>query len=113
MYYTSGETIFGDFRNSLRAYEPVTGRLAWSHDYLEPYGINARYPGVLVTSGGLVFTGDVSGNLVAFDAKSGAILWHDELPETVVTNAPISYVLDGKQYVVVGTGDRLVAYTLK
>jgi alcohol dehydrogenase (cytochrome c) len=113
MFYTSGETIFGDFRNSLRAYHPVTGKTIWSHDYPEPYGVNARYPGVLATGGGLVFSGDVSGNVVAFDARNGEILWHDELPETLVMNAPMSYLLDGAQYVVVGSGDRLVAYTLQ
>jgi alcohol dehydrogenase (cytochrome c) len=113
MAYTSGETFFGDFRNSLRAYEAATGKLVWSHDYLEPYGVNARYPGVLATAGGIVFTGDVSGNVVGFDARTGAIVWHDELPQTLVTNAPISYRLDGRQYLVVGTGDRLVAYTLQ
>jgi PQQ-dependent dehydrogenase (methanol/ethanol family) len=112
MFYTSGETVLGDFRNSLRAFEPISGRVVWSHDYLEPYGENARYPGVLATAGGLIFTGDVSGNVVAFNARTGAIVWHDELPRTLVTNAPISFMLDGKQYVVVGTGDRLIAYAL-
>jgi alcohol dehydrogenase (cytochrome c) len=112
LFYISGETFMGDFRNSLRAFDPATGKAVWSHDYLEPYGVNARYPGVLATAGGLIFTGDVSGNVVAFNAKSGAIVWHDELPKTLVTNAPMSYVLGGKQYVVVGTGGGLVAYTL-
>ena len=60
----------------------------------------------------MIFTGDVSGNFVAFDAMSGEILWHDELPSYSVSNAPISYVLDGKQHIVVGSGDQLFAYTL-
>lgn len=113
LFYPDGDEYFiGSFRNSLRAVDPVTGKLAWSHEYHEPYGIHARYPGVLTTAGGLVFTGDVSGNAVAFDARTGEILWHDELPRFAVTNAPISYVLDGRQYVAVGSGDQIVAYAL-
>jgi len=112
MFYTSGESTLGTLKVSMRAYDPLTGKLAWSHDYPDLYGEVARYPGVLTTGGDLVFTGDVSGNVVAYNARTGAIVWHDELPQTLVTNAPISYVLDGKQYVVVGTGDRLAAYTL-
>lgn len=113
IFYPDGDEYFiGSFKNSLRAIDPVTGKLAWTHEYQEPYGIHARYPGVLSTAGGLIFTGDVSGNAVAFDARTGKILWHDELPLTAVSNAPISYVLDGKQYVAVGTGDQIVAYAL-
>ena len=113
VFYPKGrEYIIGSFRNSLRALDPLTGKVAWVHEYLEPYGINARYPGVLSTAGGVIFTGDVSGNFVAFDAMSGEILWHDELPSYSVSNAPISYVLDGKQHIVVGSGDQLFAYTL-
>lgn len=114
IFYLDGEEYFiGDFRNSLNAVDPITGEVVWRHEYQEPYGIHARYPGVLTTAGGLVFTGDVSGNIVAFDASDGEILWHDELPLFAVSNAPVSYSLDGKQYVVVGTGDSIVAYTLQ
>lgn len=113
MFYPDGDEYFiGSYRNSLRALDPVSGDTVWSHDYPEPYGIHARYPGVLTTAGGLLFTGDMSGNVVAFDAASGAILWHDELPLNAVSNAPITFELDGRQYVVVGSGQQLVAYAL-
>jgi alcohol dehydrogenase (cytochrome c) len=112
LFYTAGESFFGDFRTSLRAFDPDTGKTVWAHDYIEPYGIHARYPGVLSTAGGLLFTGDVSGNFVAFDAKTGKIVWHDELIDASVSNAPMSFVLDDKQYVVVASGENLFAYTL-
>lgn len=113
LFYDKGNEYFlGSFRNSLRALDPATGKTVWTHEYQEPYGINARYPGVMSTAGGLIFTGDVSGNVVAFDDRTGEILWHDELPRFTVTNGPISFVLDGKQFIVVGSGDQLVAYTL-
>jgi alcohol dehydrogenase (cytochrome c) len=112
VFYWSGESFLGTFRNALRATDPATGKVAWQHDYLEPYGIHARYPSVLSTAGGLLFTGDISGNFVAFDATTGKILWHDELPEASVTGVPVSYLIDGGQYVAVPTGTKIVAYRL-
>jgi PQQ-dependent dehydrogenase (methanol/ethanol family) len=112
LFYTSGEYFLGDFRNSLRAFDAESGRTVWAHEYPEPYGIHARYPGVLSTAGELIFTGDVSGNVVAFDARDGKILWHDELPSAPVGNAPMSFVLDGRQHVVIASGEQLFAYAL-
>jgi alcohol dehydrogenase (cytochrome c) len=86
-----GETFLGTFKNSLRATAPATGKVMWQHEYLEPHGINARYASVVTTAGGLLFTGDISGNLVAFDVRTGKILWHDELPEASLTGVPVSY----------------------
>jgi alcohol dehydrogenase (cytochrome c) len=111
-YTTGGEYFLGDFRNSLRAFDPTTGKTVWAHEYLEPYGLHARYPGVLSTAGGLIFTGDVSGNVVAFNARTGKIVWHDELLSASVGNAPMTYMLDGKQYIVVASGENLFAYSL-
>ena len=112
MFYWSGESFLGTFKNSLRATDPATGKVVWQHDYIEPYGIHSRYPSVLTTAGGLLFTGDISGNFIAFDARTGKILWHDELPDSAVTGVPVSYELSGKQYLAVPTGNRIVAYTL-
>jgi alcohol dehydrogenase (cytochrome c) len=57
-----------------------------------------------------VFTGDGSGNLVAFDATNGNPLWHTRIGSP--TNGPQTYALDGKQYVLVAVGDTLYAFTL-
>jgi alcohol dehydrogenase (cytochrome c) len=65
---------------------------------------------MLATAGRLVFAGDGAGNLVAFDAAKGAPLWHARLGN--VTNAPQTYMLDGKQYVLASAGDALVAFVL-
>ncbi len=111
-FYWSGETFLGTFKNSLRATDPATGKVAWQHDYLEPYGIHARYPSVLTTAGGLLFTGDISGNFVAFDARTGEILWHDELPEASVTGVPVTFTIGDTQYLAVPTGTKIVAYSL-
>ena len=64
------------------------------------------------TAGNLVFTGDNSSNLVALNAATGDPLWHEKLTAPV-SNGPISYELDGQQYVVVGAGDTLFAFAMK
>ncbi|MDQ1468899.1 MAG: hypothetical protein QOJ99_379, partial [Bryobacterales bacterium] len=55
--------------------------------------------------------GDTSNNFVALDAKNGTPLWHANLGASV-SNAPISYELDGKQLVIIGAGDSLFAFTV-
>ena len=66
--------------------------------------------GILTTAGRLLFTGD-SGNLVAFDPQTGRILWHQQMVNAV-SNGPSTWMLDGKQYIIVGAGDSLYAFTL-
>jgi quinoprotein glucose dehydrogenase len=59
--------------------------------------------GVLITAGGLVFTGALDAYLRAFDAKSGAELWQGRLPVPGVAN-PMTYAWNGEQYVVIAAG---------
>ena len=65
---------------------------------------------MLTTAGGVVFTGDGSGNFVAFDAADGRLVWHTRIGD--ISNAPETYRLDGRQYVLVAVGDRLFAFVL-
>ncbi len=95
-------------RNMLQAVDVKTGKIAWSHVYPGSGGSRA---GMLSTAGKLLFTGDPSGNFIAFDPANGKILWHVPL-SAPVGNAPITYELDGKQYVVTGAGDMLYAFAL-
>ncbi len=67
-------------------------------------------PGLLTTAGKVLFTGDGSGNFVAFDARTGKPLWHTRIGD--ITNAPQTYMLDGKQHVLVAVNDTLYAFTL-
>jgi quinoprotein glucose dehydrogenase len=59
--------------------------------------------GVLVTAGGVIFTGAQDAYLRAFDAKSGAELWQGRLAVPGVAN-PMTYVWNGEQYVVISAG---------
>jgi alcohol dehydrogenase (cytochrome c) len=90
----------------LQAIDYQTGKVRWSHKW----GGNIR-SGVLSTAGDLVFTGGSSNDLVALDARSGEALWQARL-NAPVTNAPITYEMDGLQYLVVGAGDTLWTFVL-
>ena len=68
-------------------------------------------PGLLSTAGNLVFTGDDQGNMLAFSADQGRILWHFRA-SAAQSNGPISYIQDGRQWVVLAAGDTLYAYAL-
>jgi PQQ-dependent dehydrogenase (methanol/ethanol family) len=74
------------------------GRIAWQAKTQQPL-----VGGVLATAGGLVFTGEGGGDFSAFDAATGTKLWHFNCGAGV--NAPpISYELDGQQYITVAAG---------
>ena len=85
----------------LTAVSASTGQLLWTYDQRAAIG------SVLTTGGGLVFAGDFYRHFRAFDAQTGEVLW--ELPLSgSVTGYPISYAVDGKQYVAVGAGEGTV-----
>jgi outer membrane protein assembly factor BamB len=58
----------------------------------------------VTTGGGLVFGGDVSGRFRAFDQETGQVLWEINLGSPI-TGFPISFAVDGRQYVAVSTGN--------
>ena len=82
---------------AIRALDPKTGEKKWEYRM-----VNFTESGVLSTAGDLVFGGGMEGNFVALDAKTGERLWYVNLGGTNAAG-PMSYAVDGKQYVV-GTG---------
>ncbi len=96
-------------RASLRAIDPTTGDVEWSHNYHEGFGM--WMPGILTTAGKLLFTGDPATNLIAFDPATGKLLWHYRM-DSGLSNGPETFLLNGKQYLVVGGGEFLYAFTL-
>jgi alcohol dehydrogenase (cytochrome c) len=87
-----------------------TGNIAWKHVYPSG-GFGNAFPGILTTAGKLLFTGDPSGNFIAYDPAAGKPLWHLRL-NSMVSNGPSTFLLDGKQYLIVGSGDTLWAFKL-
>jgi alcohol dehydrogenase (cytochrome c) len=96
--------VFG--KSVLRAIDYQTGKIRWSHEL----GEGASAAGVLTTDSGLTFTGDTAGNVLALRTSDGATLWHSGIGR--VGNSPITYELDGRQYIVVGGGASLYAFAL-
>jgi alcohol dehydrogenase (cytochrome c) len=96
--------VFG--RGALRAIDYRTGAIRWTHDL----GDGASPAGVLTTASGVVFAGDSSGNVLALRTADGATLWHSSIG--TVGNSPITYELDGRQYIVVAGGGVLFGFVL-
>ncbi len=66
---------------------------------------------MLTTAGGLLFGDDARGNFVARDARNGKPLWHYRT-KAPPSNAPHTYMIDGKQYVVIAAGTELNVFAL-
>ncbi|OYU90833.1 MAG: pyrroloquinoline quinone-dependent dehydrogenase [Bradyrhizobiaceae bacterium PARB1] len=89
------------------------GKILWESkvgttEDIAPFGIALKtgtplLSGVLATAGGVIFTGAMDAYLRAFDAASGKELWQGRLPVPGVAN-PMTYAIDGEQYVVIGAG---------
>jgi alcohol dehydrogenase (cytochrome c) len=100
------EVHAGNGQNYLTAIDYKTGKAAWRHP-LYGGGVGG---GLLTTAGGLLFASDGAGNLVAYDAANGKPLWNTRIGG--LTNAPQTYLLDDKQYLVAATGDMLWCFVL-
>jgi len=93
-------------RGQLRAIDYKTGKIVWEHPWK-----GGTQAGILTTDSGLTITGDSSSNLMVLKTSDGTTLWHDNIGR--MGNPPVTYELDGKQWLLVGGGNNLVAYTLQ
>jgi alcohol dehydrogenase (cytochrome c) len=82
----------------LEARDPLTGKIAWSIDYPAP-----ALGSVLTTAGGLVFNGDSTGIVRAYDARTGKELWSFNTGSGIRAGIT-TYSVNGEQYVVVPSG---------
>ena len=100
--YVNGDDASG----AIRALDAVTGKLRWEFPLLSP-----GFTSLLSTAGGLVFGGTEEGNFIALDAENGKPLWDLQLGGAV-RGIPMSYGVDGKQYVAIAAGTTLFAFGL-
>jgi alcohol dehydrogenase (cytochrome c) len=93
-------------RGALKAIDPKTGEVRWQFEHF-----SAPWAGALATAGGLVFAGDSEGSLIAFDSQTGKPLWHFSLGVPIYAS-PMTYLLDGKQYIAIPAGNVLMTFAL-
>ena len=86
-----------DQLGSVYAINVETGRTTWLHQQ------RAATLSLVATGGGLVFGGDAAGRFRAFDHETGEVLWEINLGSPV-SGFPISFAVDGRQYIAVSTG---------
>jgi alcohol dehydrogenase (cytochrome c) len=89
------------------AVDPQNGQAKWK--FLQ-YDVTDS--GIMTTASDLLFTGGREGYFYALDARTGALLWKTQLGGQIV-NAPISYQIDGKQYIATISGNSLVTFALR
>ncbi|MGA8729335.1 MAG: acido-empty-quinoprotein group A [Terracidiphilus sp.] len=91
----------------IEAIDYQTGKIRWSHDV----GEDGSGAGVMTTDTGLTFTGDAYGNVLALETSNGKTLWHAGTGAGM-QSSPISYELDGRQYIMTSSGGVLFAWAL-
>ncbi len=82
----------------LIAWDPVQQKARWTVEYVSPWN-----GGLLATAGNLVFQGSADGRFIGYNATTGEKLWESPAGTGVVA-APVTYDVDGKQYVSVAVG---------
>lgn len=93
--------------SALRALDPRTGEIRWEYRIGE-----LNQAGVLSTASGLVFAGNIEGDFAAFNSDSGERLWNYYTGSAIHGTAAMTYLLDGRQYVLIPSGVVLHAFAL-
>ena len=96
-----------DYVGEFVAIDPVTGARAW--EYRLPSGA-AMTAAALSTGGGIVFGGAADRRFFALDSDTGAPLWETRLNGDI-SGAPVTFEVEGKQYVAIGAGGRIAQTT--
>lgn len=109
-YYSTGvRRIPGEHaQKSLLAYDLRTGKIAWRYTQV---GRGFSAGGTLTTAGGLVFFGDDAESFEAVHAGSGKPLWHFNTGQTLHAS-PMTYAINGKQYVAIAAGNDIFTFAL-
>jgi alcohol dehydrogenase (cytochrome c) len=115
--FVPGETFYNTGTNHssseqsqkiLLALSPLKGEIVWSYPQV---GSGRSSGGTLTTAGGLVFFGDDSESFEAVDGKTGRPLWHFNTGQ-MMRASPMTYAVDGVQYVVISAGSDVFTFSL-
>ena len=99
--------VLGYTSTGIQAIDAKSGKTVWRHMWPQPRNLGG---GLLNTRTGVLFAGDGNDNFVALDSATGEPLWHTRIGN--ISNAPETYEIDGRQYVLVGVGDTLYSFVL-
>jgi alcohol dehydrogenase (cytochrome c) len=94
-------------KGAVKALDPLTGEEKWKFTMTD-----VSDSGILTTASDVLFTGGREGYFQALNARTGAVLWKTNLGGQIVSG-PITYAVDGKQYVATIAGHSLVAFALR
>jgi alcohol dehydrogenase (cytochrome c) len=103
----AGRDFFLSSRSMLKAIDYKTGKIKWTYETAGRGGQS----GILSTAGHVIFTADNSANLIALDSATGKLLWH-MYPGGGLGTGPMTYELDGRQYVVFPVDGVVYAFAL-
>lgn len=92
---------------AVMAFEAATGEKKWQLDF-----VDVTDSGILTTASDLLFTGNREEHFYALDARTGKVLWRTSLGGAIA-NGPITYAVEGKQYVAVAAGNCLFVFGLR
>jgi alcohol dehydrogenase (cytochrome c) len=115
--FHSGQSFYGlwpkivdgeDFFSAIRAIDPKTGEKKWDYRLSAP----STEAGVLTTASNVLFSGARDGAFYTLDARDGKLLWETNLGPSV-SAGPMTYAVDGKQYVSIQAGSSLFTFALK
>jgi len=109
-YYSTGvKHIPGEnSQKILLAYDIASGKLAWRYPQV---GSGHSSGGTMSTAGGLAFFGDDAQSFEAVNARDGKPLWHFNTGQTI-SASPMSYAVEGKQYVSIAAGSNVFSFAL-
>ena len=115
--YVEGESFMGGggenlrpnetYHSAIRAIDPATGDRRWEFP-TKP----RSSAGITTTAGNLLFSGTVEGYFFALNAETGEELWHTSVGGRV-HSAPMTYAVDGKQYVTIAAGNVVFTFGLR
>ena len=109
-YRATGDVNLKDasWKVYVRALDLTTGKLRWESERLGSMGFGG---GLLSTAGGLIFSGELNGQFVALEAKTGKTLWNFYTGQNI-TAQPVTYLAGGKQFVAIATASDVFGFGL-